>query len=225
MTRHALDTPDGVAAFQAALMKLVVQGFKPYEIAGQLQVSTSVVHRHLEMIKQYWRDSALDDAKEYFGRELETILYTRREAIEAWEKSKTIKTKNRIRAERSGKGKTGPDPESLMVPVLQEQTTEETPGDPAFLKAIQKTSDQMMDLTGLKKQVALTAQIQSANIIDATTNWRERLELFDAQQFAGIDGHDAHPEGAVDPRDDHPPKSLDSQTDRPHPETGEVSDE
>lgn len=111
---------------RSRIADLYLKGMAQYRIAGIVGVTQQQVSADLRVLSKKWKESALIDIDTIKAKDLAKIDELEREYYEAWERSRKVQTKKRMKkSERSG-GE------------LKEQSMEEREmiGDPRFLEGV-----------------------------------------------------------------------------------------
>ncbi len=116
------------------------RGATQVEIAARVGMSVGAIKNDLKVILAHWRESQLVDMDDAKARELARIDHLEREYWEAWDKSRTTKTRTRTaRTDSEERGKTD----------VAEVVSEEAVGDSTFLRGVQWCIEQRVKILGL----------------------------------------------------------------------------
>jgi hypothetical protein len=124
------------------ITRLYLQGRTQRDIAEVVGVSQGQVNHDLKLIQQRWRESSIMDMNEAKQKELARIDEVEIQFWEAWERSKSERT--RARQESDGKSKDG-KPNVVRATMEKEQRD----GNPAFLAGVMSCIERRCKLLGL----------------------------------------------------------------------------
>lgn len=133
--------------------QLYETGWKQYEIAEKVRVSPSQITKDLKKIRQAWKDSYVRDFDLAKAEELAKIDGLERTYWDAWERSKTAKTRRSVRQKGQ---RAGAVPEDIEMT----DTTEESIGDVSFLRGIQWCINKRCEILGLDAPVKSISEMQ-----------------------------------------------------------------
>lgn len=123
--------------------RLLRQGRTEREIADELGVSNTQIHRDKEIIEARWQAAAREDTEAWKARMLARLDYVYGEAMAAWEKSKQKRTKTRVTSGKPAAGERLPSVVSTTV------HSEEALPVPKFLEVAVSAVGHMAELLGL----------------------------------------------------------------------------
>lgn len=142
---------------------MYLRGIPQMQIAGKLTVSQQQVSRDLQVIQRRWRESVIIDFNEAKQKELSRIDILEREAWDAFERSRTERSRT-----KTGK-KTGIDGDSTEAHLERENRD----GDPRFMDIILKCIAQRSAILGINAAVRL-----------GPADWRDEISKLGADPDA-----------------------------------------
>lgn len=172
---------------RCTIAELYLKGIKRQrELAEQVKVDQKTISRDLAVIRQRWRESAVQDWNEAVGEELDRLSQIEREAWEAWQKSRQAKetTTDETITDQDGEVTTGADGTPIAYTTETTKHTlkvEDLYGDPRFLLIIQNCVKERCKILGLyapekreeNRRVAVTITVeQLAQAQREVEDWR-----------------------------------------------------
>lgn len=169
-----------VESRRARVAEAYLKGKAQWEIVLAEKVDKAQISRDLDAVRKAWRESAVRDFDEDVNRELDRIDLLERTYWEAWERSRSERTRSRT------KRRTGAAP-SDEASVEKEQRD----GNPAFLDGVMSCIDKRCKLLGLD------APVKHDHSIGIEERRSRVLGFLDVlRQRAGIGGDGGAPGGA-----------------------------
>lgn len=155
------------------ISQLVSKGITTYrvireEVMARLSLPTyslDTVKKDFDSLLQEWKEERLDNVEDYINLELAQIEHTIQEAWDAWERSKSPKTKSKMLGTTNGKNSEKGD-DNAVNPTKLERIQEEHNecGDPRYLEAIHRECKERRKLLGLyapdKQDISCSEGIQ-----------------------------------------------------------------
>lgn len=127
------------------------------EGAEDYSVSMSMVYYDMKQCLIEWKTSRMDNIDEYIGKELQKLDLIELEAWGAWEKSKNGKTRNKSRTPGSRRARPNRDENETYETVhgYDEETTEDSAGNPRFLELVLSTMQRRAKLLGFDAPISI----------------------------------------------------------------------